>query len=267
MRSVRSIQAPPTAGDRYGRINFGIKDGRTVGGRQQPGEQEQLATKILQIQSKRFYLDVKENKMGKFLKVAEVSSDGRRAQIFLALSTAAQFKEQLGNFSEFYSNLGPPNPDAMPEDGNLKSEMIVKDNRRYFLDLKENSRGRFLRVSQTVVRGGPRSQVAIPAQGLVEFRDALTELTDEFGVDDGGFKGDLPEGKLCRVENKNFYFDVDQNSRGVYMRISEVTTNFRTAITIPENSWAKIRDILDGYLVGMKKRAEVEEVVPVKADK
>lgn len=35
----------------------------------------------------------------------------------------------------------------MPEDGKLKSEMIVKDNRRYYLDLKENSRGRFLRVS------------------------------------------------------------------------------------------------------------------------
>ena len=36
--------------------------------------------------------------------------------------------------------------------------------RRYYLDLKENPRGRFLRVSQTITRGGPRSQIAIPAQ-------------------------------------------------------------------------------------------------------
>lgn len=42
--------------------------------------------------------------------------------------------------------IGPPNPENVPEDGKLKSEMMIKDNRRYYLDLKENSRGRFLRV-------------------------------------------------------------------------------------------------------------------------
>lgn len=64
---------------------------------------------------------------------------------------------------------------------------IRQDNRRYYLDLKENSRGRFLRVSQTITRGGPRSQVALPAQGMIEFRDALTDLLDDFGTDDGGY--------------------------------------------------------------------------------
>ena len=146
------------------------------------------------------------------------------------------------------SPVGPPNPDNLPEDGKLKSEVMIKDNRRYYLDLKENSRGRFLRVSvgwgfplrsnrriyerigvscvqvsQTVARGGPRSQIAIPAQGMIEFRDALTDLLVDFGTDDGGFRGELPEGRHLRVENKNFYFDVGQNSRGIYMRISEVT--------------------------------------------
>lgn len=37
----------------------------------QSGEQE-LATKMLQIQHKRFYLDVKQNRRGRFIKVAEV---------------------------------------------------------------------------------------------------------------------------------------------------------------------------------------------------
>ena len=41
--------------------------------------------------------------------------------------------------------------------------------RRYYLDLKENPRGRFLRVSQTITRGGPRSQIAIPAQVMMVF--------------------------------------------------------------------------------------------------
>ncbi|XP_054274442.1 transcriptional activator protein Pur-beta isoform X2 [Macrosteles quadrilineatus] len=228
-------------------------------GQQQQGEQE-LATKMLQIQSKRFYLDVKQNRRGRFIKVAEIGADGRRSQIFLALSTAAEFRDHLTAFSEFYAALGPPNPENVPEDGKLKSEMMIKDNRRYYLDLKENSRGRFLRVSQTITRGGPRSQIAIPAQGMIEFRDALTDLLEEFGTDDGGFKGELPEGRHMRVENKNFYFDIGQNNRGIYMRISEVKTNFRTAITVPEKSWARFRDIFADYCEKMKDGGEKASV-------
>ncbi|XP_050699432.1 basic proline-rich protein-like isoform X2 [Eriocheir sinensis] len=224
-------------------------------GQQQVGEQE-LATKMLQIQSKRFYIDVKQNRRGRFMKVAEIGADGRRNQVFLALSTAAEFRDHLSLFSDFYANLGPPNPDTLPEDGKLKSETMVKDNRRYYLDLKENSRGRFLRVSQTIARGGPRCQIAIPAQGMIEFRDALQELLDEFGTDDGGYKGELPEGRHMRVENKNFYFDIGQNNRGIYMRISEVKTNFRTAITIPEKSWSRFRDIFADYVDKMKDGGE-----------
>lgn len=42
-------------------------------------------------------------------------------------------------------------------------------------------------------------------------------------------------------------FCVGQNNRGVYMRISEVKTNFRTAITLPEKCWSRFRDILSDY--------------------
>lgn len=43
-----------------------------------------------------------------------------------------------------------------------------------------------LQVSQSISHGGPRTQIAIPAQGMIEFRDALTDLLDEFGGDDAG---------------------------------------------------------------------------------
>ena len=49
-------------------------------------------------------------------------------------------------YSEHIFSAGPPNPENLPEDGKLKSEMMSKDNKRYYLDLKENQRGRFLRV-------------------------------------------------------------------------------------------------------------------------
>ena len=76
----------------------------------------------------------------------QITADGRRNQVFFALSTAAEFRQQLSSFADYYAGLGPPNPDGSPDDGKLKSETITKDNRRYYLDLKENSRGRFLRV-------------------------------------------------------------------------------------------------------------------------
>jgi hypothetical protein len=63
---------------------------------------------------------------------------------------------------------------------------------------------------------------------MIEFRDALTDLLEEFGTEDGSFCGKLPEGRHLRVENKNFYFDIGQNNRGVFMRISEVS--FETQI-------------------------------------
>ncbi|KAK3102909.1 hypothetical protein FSP39_014875 [Pinctada imbricata] len=231
------------------------------------GEQE-LATRTLQIQSKRFYLDVKQNRRGRFIKIAEVSdvasplqvgAGGKKSRLLLAMSTAAEFRDYLTDFSEHYASLGPPNPDSLPEDGKLKSEQMVKENRRYYLDLKENQRGRFLRVAQTRPRGGPRSQIAIPAQGMIEFRDALTDLLDEFGTDDHECQSELPESKYMRVENKVFYFDVGSNRRGVYLRISEVRANFRTAVTIPERSWGRFRDMLCEFCDGASSSQAAKE--------
>ncbi|XP_013390043.1 transcriptional activator protein Pur-beta isoform X2 [Lingula anatina] len=222
--------------------------------------EQELATKTLQIQSKRFYLDVKQNRRGRFIKVAEVGAGGKKSRLLLAMSTAAEFRDHLTEFSEHYASLGPEktvhsdeeegpaSTDNLPEDGKLKSETMVKDNRRYYLDLKENARGRFLRVSQTIPRGGPRSQIAIPAQGMIEFRDALTDLLDEFGTDDHEPAGDLPESRSLRTENKVFYFDVGHNRRGVFMRVSEARNSFRTAITIPERAWTRFRDIFNEFL-------------------
>lgn len=41
---------------------------------------------------------------------------------------------------------GPQNSENGPQDGKFKTVVMTKDNRRYYLDLKENDRGRFLRV-------------------------------------------------------------------------------------------------------------------------
>lgn len=214
---------------------------------QRGSDEEELASKTLQIQSKRFYLDVKQNRRGRFIKIAEVGAGGKKSRLLLAMSTAAEFRDHLTEFSEHYASLGPPTTEGIPEDGKLKSEVMVKDNRRYYLDLKENQRGRFLRVSMTTPLSRQRSQVAIPAQGMIEIRDSLTDLLNEFGTEDQEVQDDLPEPQSMRVENKMFYFDIGHNRRGTFMRISEVRANFRTAITIPERSWARFRDVIADF--------------------
>lgn len=63
----------------------------------------------------------------------------------------------------------------------MHNETIVDDKRRYYLDLRENNRGRFLRITQTSVQIGNRVSVALPAQGMTQLRDILIELLNEYG--------------------------------------------------------------------------------------
>lgn len=41
-------------------------------------------------------------------------------------------------------------------------------------------------VSMTIARARDRATVVIPAQGMIEFRDTLTDLLNEYGTEDGG---------------------------------------------------------------------------------
>ncbi|XP_040821003.1 transcriptional activator protein Pur-beta [Ochotona curzoniae] len=252
------------------------------------GEQEtqELASKRLDIQNKRFYLDVKQNAKGRFLKIAEVGAGGSKSRLTLSMAVAAEFRDSLGDFIEHYAQLGPSSPEQLAagaEDGGprraLKSEFLVRENRKYYLDLKENQRGRFLRIRQTVNRGGggfggpgPGLQsgqtIALPAQGLIEFRDALAKLIDDYGAEDdelaggagggpgAGLYGELPEGTSITVDSKRFFFDVGCNKYGVFLRVSEVKPSYRNAITVPFKAWGKFGGAFCRYADEMK---EIQE--------
>jgi hypothetical protein len=223
--------------------------------------EEELATKTLHIQSKRFYLDVKQNRRGRFIKIAEVSAGGRKSRILMSMNVASELRDHLDTFDEHIRTLGEHNPNNQQttEDGRLRSALITRDDRKYYLDLKENERGRFLRISM-VGLNTPRTQIALPAQGVQELRDTLNGLLEEFGNEDDKDSieslpaiepAELPESKYIHVGNKNFYFDIGSNNRGVFLRISEVRANLRTAITVPEKAWARFRDNINDFIVAM----------------
>ncbi|XP_030057534.1 transcriptional regulator protein Pur-beta [Microcaecilia unicolor] len=254
-------------------------------------ETQELASKRLDIQNKRFYLDVKQNAKGRFIKIAEVGAGGSKSRLTLSMAVAAEFRDYLGDFIEHYAQLGPSSPEQIAqssgEDGAgppgprraLKSEFLVRENRKYYLDLKENLRGRFLRIRQTINRGpgfsgtgggGPGLQsgqtIALPAQGLIEFRDALAKLIDDYGGDDdelgggggpgGGLYGELPEGTSITVDSKRFFFDVGCNKYGVFLRVSEVKPSYRNSITVPLKAWGKFGGAFCRYADEMK---EIQE--------
>ena len=50
---------------------------------------------------------------------------------------------------------------------------------------------------------------------------------------------ELPEPRSMRVDNKMFYFDVGQNRRGVFLRISEVSPSCRKSVVLFSLSFLK----------------------------
>ncbi|MFH4979351.1 hypothetical protein AB6A40_006060 [Gnathostoma spinigerum] len=228
-----------------------MSDGSSGEEHRAPHGEQELASRMLFVQSKRFYVDVKENHRGRFIKLAEVPLGGRKSRLILSMSAAVAFRDHLDKFVKFFNGLASGEEQVANQNGQLKSEVIVHDTRRYFLDLKENHRGRYLRVTQTLTHRAPifKSQVAMPAPGMVQLRDALTELIDKYaeGYLAESDQDDLPEPKQIRTENnKLFYFDVAHNDRGTFVRVSEVKsmTGHRSSITIPQSSWGAFRDVL-----------------------
>lgn len=268
-------------------------------------EIQELASKRVDIQKKRFYLDVKQSSRGRFLKIAEVwigrgrQDNIRKSKLTLSLSVAAELKDCLGDFIEHYAHLGlkghrqehghgkeqssrrrqkhaaPSPPVSVGSEEHphsvLKTDYIERDNRKYYLDLKENQRGRFLRIRQTMIRGtgmigyfghtlGQEQTIVLPAQGMIEFRDALVQLIEDYGEGDieerrGGDDDpvELPEGTSFRVDNKRFYFDVGSNKYGIFLKVSEVRPPYRNTITVPFKAWTRFGENFIKYEEEMRK--------------
>lgn len=121
------------------------------------------------------------------------------------------------------------------------------------MDIRQNQRGRFLKITMLVASN--KTFVAIPGESLSDFRrdveEVLEAVEDEESPDGGGGGGGggasssggggrpraqrpreqrsppqtvekvLPS-KEVRAGGKKFYFDVEQNDRGVFIKLSEV---------------------------------------------
>ena len=67
---------------------------------------------------------------------------------------------------------GQPRPPS--NEDTLKSEKVQIERKTFVFTLKENPRGRFLRITEDV--GGRRDTIIIPAPGLEDFKKMIDDM-------------------------------------------------------------------------------------------
>lgn len=72
---------------------------------------------------------------------------------------------------------GQPRPPMNEE--TLKTEKIQVERKTFIFTLKENPRGRFLRITEDV--GGRRDNIIVPAPGLDDFKRIVEEMVKAAG--------------------------------------------------------------------------------------
>ena len=68
------------------------------------------------------------------------------------------------------------NPAERIEHHPIASEKVTIDRKVFFFDLKENQRGRFLKITEDV--GGRRDTIMLPAAAFQDFVEALARLIE-----------------------------------------------------------------------------------------
>ena len=58
----------------------------------------------------------------------------------------------------------------------IATEKVTMDRKVFFLDLKENQRGRFMKITEDV--GGRRDTIMLPAGAFKDFLEALQRLVE-----------------------------------------------------------------------------------------
>lgn len=141
--------------------------------------------------------------------------DGRKARILLTMTAADDLKDKLLDLVEVYEEIvkktteiehdGPTDQgDKSSEnndDGLIKSHIVNYPHRRYYLDLKKNRRGHFLRL--TMLSTSARIKLAVPAEGIRDLYTSISDLLKTWWT--------RPQSTTDQKGNKQFCIDLCRN--------------------------------------------------------
>ncbi|XP_022753508.1 transcription factor Pur-alpha 1-like [Durio zibethinus] len=130
------------------------------------------------------------------------------------------------------------------ERGGNDVELVCKtlqvEHKLFYFDLKENPRGRYLKISEKT--SATRSTIIVPSSGISWFLDLFNYYVNP---DDRDLFS-----KELQLDTKVFYFDIGENRRGRFLKVSEASVSRnRSTIIVPAGStrdegWAAFRNIL-----------------------
>jgi hypothetical protein len=84
------------------------------------------------------------------------------------------FRKWFDNQTGFTMVVAINNPARPVESDLLHTEKILSDRKTFFLDLKQNSRGMVVKITEDV--GGNRDTIMVPAEILGDFIAALSDI-------------------------------------------------------------------------------------------
>nr|GMD14926.1 transcription factor Pur-alpha 1 [Ipomoea batatas] len=127
-------------------------------------------------------------------------------------------------------------------DVELLSKTLQVEHKLFYFDLKENPRGRYLKISEKT--SSTRSTIIVPSAGISWFLDLFNYYVNSADDDQDVYSKEL------QLDSKVFYFDIGENRRGRFLKVSEASVNRnRSTIIVPAGSardegWATFRNIL-----------------------
>ena len=258
-RSAIVLPAKPAHLEQFGKAIADILAMAETGERA-PSE-ETLGEASVQVQNKRFFLDLKSNLRGKFLKVTEMAEAGSRTKIIVPEAGILRFYEAIHNFAGKHARTGKGEGGKGGKGGKgdtLHSDMIVTDGKVFYLDLVDNSRGRVLKISQ--LQGEDRVTLMLPAVGLDKIEAGLGQVLRQGGemvlqaetraageAPGKPGEGDVNLGsELIVVEGTRFFVDLRENEVGRFMQLVQLDGNGkRTKMNIPMPAAGQFRDTID----------------------
>ncbi|KAF9587103.1 hypothetical protein IFM89_039686 [Coptis chinensis] len=128
-------------------------------------------------------------------------------------------------------------------DVELLCKTLQVEHKLFYFDLKENPRGQYLKISEKT--SATRSTIIVPVNGIVWFLDLFNYYVDSSSADNNDVFS-----KELQLDTKVFYFDVGENKRGRFLKVSEASVSRnRSTIIVPAGSardegWAAFRNIL-----------------------
>lgn len=98
------------------------------------------------------------------------------------MTAADDLKDKLLDLANVYDDLmkNRPNEEQNVDNRHDRGDVVIKSHilnyphRRYYLDLKENQRGHFLRL--TMLSTNARVKLGIPAEGIRDLYNAVNDL-------------------------------------------------------------------------------------------